>query len=688
MAFRKAYEIDTPEARKALCESFQGKIRGAKKYFQKDFDRMLEDMSICRHGAPKNWARSDNYRVNVTRRMVKQKISALYAKNPRAVAKRRLRMEYKYWDGSETQLMEIMQMAQTGDPVAMMYMQDIIEGQNRKTVYDRIGRTLETLITYAMNEQHPSLKKQMKRAVASAVQAGVGYIKLGFQREMDLKPQDKAKIADHAARLRHIETLTQTLQDGESGLDPQTAKEAEELRQAIASLQASEQMLIREGLTFDYAPPTSLIIDPACTNLISFVDAGWIAEELFLTPDDVKEYFNIDLQGAQYASYKTSGTAYKRNPNAEVTEKRVDMACCWVMYHKPSGMVYTMIDGYEDFVIDPEPPEIELERFFPVYALVLDQMEAEELYPLSDVRNMLPQQMELNRSRHAIREHRKANRPGYLTPHGLLSDEDKDKLVSHDANEVVELQGVDPGRDLKTVLQEIPKQSIDPNLYETSSVIQDIFLTIGAQEATFGGTSNSTATESSIAESNRMNSLEEDVDTLNDFLSDLIRDAGQVLLMNMSEEGVREIVGPGAVWPNLTRDQVSKELFLDIVAGSNGRPNKVARQQTLQQLAPILTQIPGIRPDWLAKQAIESVDDAIDLEEAYADGLPSIQMINAQAKGAMAGGGDPSDPEEQGPEGEDNEESPPEPAGSAQPGGGNNMMMGAPGAGWRNTRAA
>ena len=42
---------------------------------------------------------------------------------------------------------------------------------------------------------------------------------------------------------------------------------------------------------------------------------------------------------------------------------------------------------------------------------------------------MTPQQMELNRQKEALREHRKANRPGYVTPKGALSDADKHALT-------------------------------------------------------------------------------------------------------------------------------------------------------------------------------------------------------------------------------------------------------------------
>lgn len=680
MAFRKAYDLDTPEARKRLVESFQADIRSAKKHFAKDFKRMCEDMDICRNGAPKAWTTSKKYRVNITQRYVRQKVSTLYARNPRAVAKRRERMEYRFWDGTDQQLMEMAQLAMAGDPLGLMYMQDVIEGQNRKMAMEKVGRTLELLCHYFIDEQVPSFKTQMKRCVRSSVQTAVGYVKLGFQREMELSPDAKAKISDDTKRLRHIEALMAELEDPESELDPQMSKEAEELRQSIAAIQSKPEIVVREGLVFDFPASTSIIPDPGCTNLSGWIDANWLVEEIYLTPQDVKEYFNLDLGTVDYKAYKTDSAEYRRNPNTEITGKKNDVACCWIMQHKPSGMVYTMIDGFDDFCVEPQAPDVDLERFFNIYALTFNEMEhAEELFPLSDVRTMLPQQMEMNRSREAVRQHRKANRPGYVIPQGILSDEDKGLLANHDDNAVIELAGIDPGRKIEDYLQEIPKQGVDPNLYETNSVMGDVFMSMGAQEATFGGTSNATATESAIAESNRTGALEAEVDELDDFLSALFRDAGSVLLAEMDQMSVAEIVGPGAAWPTLSRGEIMRELYLDVQAGSNGRPNKAQKQSALQQLLPILMQVPGVSPGWIAKQLIEAMDESIDLEEALADGLPSIQMINQQAQ---MGTGDPaSDPNQQGSQGSQNAEKAPGQGGTAAPMGGNNMSPMAPGAG-------
>ena len=98
------------------------------------------------------------------------------------------------------------------------------------------------------------------------------------------------------------------------------------------------------------------------------------------------------------------------------------------------------------------------------------------------------------------------------------------------------------------------------------------------------------------------------------------------MLANLDPQTVQQIAGPGAIWPEMNREQIANEMGLEIVAGSNGRPNKVQRQQALQQLVPFLLQIPGVNPQWLGQKLIEAIDDSIDLTEAFTANLPSIQI--------------------------------------------------------------
>jgi len=171
------------------------------------------------------------------------------------------------------------------------------------------------------------------------------------------------------------------------------------------------------------------------------------------------------------------------------------------------------------------------------------------------------------------------------------------------------------------------------------TIFDDIQLVVGAQESSFGGLSKATATETSIAESARMSSLGANVDELDSFMSEITRAAGQVLLENLSLDEVKKIAGPGAVWPEFTRDTIMEEVFLEIEAGSTGKPNRAAELANIERIMPFLLQIPGIDPKWLARELLKRLDDKLELDSAFADQIPSIVAMN---QGQSQGTGDPA----------------------------------------------
>jgi hypothetical protein len=146
-------------------------------------------------------------------------------------------------------------------------------------------------------------------------------------------------------------------------------------------------------------------------------------------------------------------------------------------------------------------------------------------------------------------------------------------------------------------------------------------------------------------------------------LSSLARTASGILLLNVDESTVKRIVGPGAAWPQLTRQQVSDELWLEIEAGSMGRPDAAASVSRAQQIFPLLMQIPGIDPTFLAKELLKRLDDDLDLTQAFAPQMPSMTAMNAQSKPTAPGAGAPAGAG-QGPQGAANGAQPPGQPGS------------------------
>ena len=155
----------------------------------------------------------------------------------------------------------------------------------------------------------------------------------------------------------------------------------------------------------------------------------------------------------------------------------------------------------------------------------------------------------------------------------------------------------------------------------------------------------------------------------------IARASSQVLLKEMSPERVTEIVGPGALWPEMTLAQIADELYLDVEAGSSGKPNQAVEINNWQQMMPFLIQMPGINPMWLARETIRRLDDRLDLTEAIAAGMPSIVMQN-QAQ--QPGPADPANnPNAQGAEGASNAPAgPSEQQGGSDPAFGSNQVPG------------
>ena len=657
-------EPDAPEARRKLVEQWADRLRRAKTHHEPAFKRMRKDMKFVRglqwHGQKDT--DDPRYVANLTLRHLTNKVAALYAKNPKAVAQRRKRIDFEMWDGNPESLMQaqqVVQMAmQTNDPMAMQspevamsmeLMQDVQRGMEYRNQIDRIGSTLEIVYEHQLSQQQPDFKKQMKQLIRRAATTGVGYVKLGYYRMDEKSPDHEGRIADLRQQLAVVEQRLADLQDDELHADQ---AEAEELREMLEALTHEESAFVREGLDVDFPSATSIIPDPLCRQLDGFLGARWVAQEYLLTPDQVQQHYDVDVKSAfrSYQVPKEESVDGARpdpdqdSPSSESEDeesRKAGRVCVWEIYDRVSGLVYHVADGYPDFLREPHSPYCKLEQFFPFFVLTLNEVEDEgSLFPPSDVQLIRPMQEEHNVSRQRMREHRDAARPKHAAPRGKLSEQDKQLLQYGDAHSVVELDGMQTGDNIQQILQAVPVAPIDPNLYETGSVFDDILKAAGTQEANMGGASGATATETSVAEASRQTAMGSNTDDLDDFLTEIARNAGYILLSEMSADKVSEIAGPGAVWPEVTADEIAKDLWLTVRAGSSGKPNKSQEIQNFERLAPILMQVPGISPQWLAREAIERLDDRIEMEEAFHEGLQSITAMNHQTQPDMGEPGD------------------------------------------------
>ena len=548
------------EVEKKLVTKKIGIIKADRKHHEKAYKQMREDMYVARVGAPKDWP-STFYVANIAGRHVNQKTAALYAKNPKAIARRRERLDFTIWDENEQTLMQALQIVMqaaaapldpmTGQAVpapmnpmmaqAMALVQDYEQGMQRRQQVEKIGKTLELLFDYYTKEQTPvDFKTSMKQLVRRATTCGVGYLELGFQREMDEDPQVTQRISDFTAQLRRLEHMAAEVDESDADEDKEV--ERREIELTLKSLQEQQYVLVREGLIFDFPDSTSVIPDKMCRNLTGFVGARWVTIQYLYTTEEVEQMFNVEL-GKNYRAYSEAGEIVNEDQGSlnldDGEARKGDLVCVWKHYDKQAGLVYLLCDGYEGFLRDPAAPDVYVDDFWPLYALTFNEVEDPAcLFPPSDVRLMWSMVLEYLRARQGQAEHRKAARPRFVTFDGMLDDDAKKALGEADAFSVTELQST-PDNDIGKILQAVQVPGVDPNLYETNQFMTDIQLTVGAQEAQFGAVAKATATESSIAEGSRIASVDSNVDDLDAFLTRVARASGQVLLRDPAAEAAR-----------------------------------------------------------------------------------------------------------------------------------------------------
>lgn len=636
--------IETLPSTDASVKIWLDRINEAKAYWESDFKRMRNDMEFA---AGYQWRgqttlQSEQYVADLTLRAVNQKVSVLYARNPKAVVNRRERMVYQVWDEKQESLVDCYVRVMTNplDLEAQATLSDYIQGQKFNALLDRIARTLRIVYQHQVDQQEPEFKLQMKQLVRRVVTAGVGYVRVNFLREFESFISSSSLNVATVDRAKLASRLAQKLQDGD--LDPDS-EHVEDLKNLLSSLQAALEddqrvgEMIEEKLVFDFPRPTSVIIDPACTAIKGFVNADWITQEYFLEHDKAEAYFEVKLPVSD--GVKTFGRAGNELPSTgEAALKERPRVCVWEVFDKTTKCSFFLCKGFKRFLLEPKPVYPCLHRFWPIFSLTFNDIEVEEKsddqraspFPPSDVTLMRHPQKEWNRSRDSLRSHRIANRPMYATKKQALSEEDKENLQSAAGNSVIELQGA-ATEGVNDLLQPITKVPVDPALYDTDPLMQDILMSSGMQSENLGPTQpNATATGASIAEQSRLTSVGSNVDDLDDLLSDLAKSSGELLMQEMSEATVKRIAGPGAAWPQVTLADFINEVYLQVEAASSGKPNQALAIANLERVMPLIMAAISNPLMWpLIREAIKRLDDRLDVNEILPAQPPAGMMAPA-----------------------------------------------------------
>lgn len=659
------------ESSKRAVHVWLERIHSAKRKWEPDFKRMKEN---ARFAAGWQWPDQeqmddDRYIVNVTNQVVNQKVATLYARNPTVVFKKRERLFYQIWDGRIETLAQAVQKAQAGaqmgvmpDMQTMALIQDYSNGQRLKQLLDKVGQTLEILYKWMCDETEPDFKKQMKQMVRRVVITGVAYVKQEFERSNmnDLMEASSLDVSQ-VKRAKLAQFYMDKLSKGDLDVDDERVFYLKGLLEGLQAGTQYEDQAPKERLTYNFPKSWHLIPDESCTNIDGFIGADWVAEQFLPTLEEVCAFFQVEIQPTAVTKFyndngqETELKDFLITPDGK-TFKKDPRVCVYEVYNKRDKTHLFLLDGWPDFLVAPMPVEPCTKHFWPWYSVTFNDIEAcddNELpvspFPPSDVQQMKSAQLERNRMREELRNTRKAKVPKTLVFKGLLSltEGDKDKLMTAPSNGIIEVDAMPQSGKLSDAIAAWPTQPLEPAVYDVSTTDQDVLMATGLQEANIGpapkGKNRESATAASIAEQSRITKSASNVDDLDGLLSDLALNGGQLLLQECSPDTIRQVVGPGAVWPMADKQDFIDLIYLEVEAASSGRPNKAMEVSNWERLGPILQQL-GANPHWMVRETVKRLDDRMDVADAFPlvppQNVPPAWGVQSPQQDGQQGGGE------------------------------------------------
>lgn len=637
---------NSEEQGSSLLKKMRTQVVDAEKLYKDFFDLVDIWQQLAKYGCLKD--NTGSYKANVTDQVIQQAVASLYAQNPKVKASIRERIEYTVWNGEATQLdaaIAVVRMApelaanginpQTPQIMeADAIVQDAHAVHKYREFLERKGKTLELAYLYFLDEQSEDFFSNFQQVIRRALISAIGWVKLGFQREMGFDSVTERKIGDQRAQIKRAESL-----DEDEENDEDLAADIEEKKRILEGLEAQE-IVLREGLVFDFPLVRNVIIDPKATAWSDLNSADWMCEIHHLTKKERADEFpdfdfdKLDSVGSD-AKAMVHPTEKEEKSGKKATRgmSEEDMTKIYEFYSKIDGLCYWFMDGHDEYLRDPGAPNVDVEGFFPYENLIFNINENEgDTAPVSDVSKMRDAQEAINQKRQWSLDHTQHSLPKYVAPATAMDDEVKKALENSDeVGLVILLKAMQSGEKVGDILQKLETVGLDPNLYATYEQAQDITMSTNASQAQVGNSAKGTATAASIAQS--AYSIVSDVkkSAVDKLLTRISRKSSQILQSEMSTESIQEIVGRGAVWEESSRADIYKEVYLKTEAGSSGLPNEAEELMKAEKILPLMLQNPRIDPMWLAETMVKLMDSKVDLSSAILES-PALAVENASTE--------------------------------------------------------
>lgn len=497
--------------------------------------------------------------------------------------------------------------------------------------------------------KHHGVHQPTRRAVKDFLIFGHGWVKIGW-----VNLEDEVELSDNEYRDELYARMDELSTAGSMGGLP-TPEEIEQL------VPHTKMVTLEDRPFVERISPHDILVDMDAT---CEQDMRWISQRIIRPLNEARE----DMRYKQSARLNLRGTSTVNLTLDKRDQKRygneIQRVTIWEHYDLVNGTMCVFADGADEFLVDPVRMPY---HFGQPFRMVRNYDVPGQFYPIGDLEMIEPLQQELNKTRSALMNARKAFGRKYLVREAALSQKAQRALSSDEDNVAVPIED---DRPFDEIIKAMPHAAINPELYAWNDTIEgDIQNVSGVTEYQRGTSPNvrRTATEASMIQDATNARSADKLTTIETFISDIARAILQVNQQYLTGDKVARVVGRNGqqMWLPYTRDDIIGEYDFNVEAGSTAPSNDQSRRQEAlvlaQTMAPFI-EMGIIDPVAMAKHLLQEGFRIRGVEKFISpDAMQMLEMKKAQmaqelAMGqqrveqneAMAMGGPP---EAQGPQG-------------------------------------
>ncbi len=446
------------------------------------------------------------------------------------------------------------------------------------------------------------IKPEFRLAVDDFLVIGHGWLKTGYKYREEATPLGQGE-RDKVFEEKRAEADAYAEQNPEMAGDLPTDDEI------AANLPETRQVISQDRPFVERVSPHDVFVDPEATKI---TDLKWVAQRVIRPLEDVKSDDRYDVR----ARNAVGGDL--QVPKSWLAEDRMeeygdDIKRCtvWEFYDVKDGTMSVFTENGESFLVKPTPMPY---KFGHPFIMIRNYDVPDVFYPIGDLEAIEPLQRELNKTRSQLMNMRKQYARKHLYVDSVFDAQGREALEDPTDGRMiaVNLEG-SQFRSLSEVIAPLPINSVDPQLFQYSSQIeQDISTVTGVSDYQRGSAPEirRTATEASMIQ-DAVNARSADkLAIIETAIAEISKNLVELARQYLTGEQVARVVGKNGkpLWVPYEHDDLDGEYDFEVEAGSTMPKNEAWKQQNAMQLLQALGPMVGtvLDPAAIARFVLQS----------------------------------------------------------------------------------